>query len=591
MLQIRGFLVVAVKRSAPRDHVDGIVVEQFQLRCKFGDVVPRAGAGGQELIFTAPEAGQHGKRLLGGWIGDIVALIENELHLVSEPLDIAHELLFVLADLIKRQDHIIAGMNALHIGQPLHKHIGKACALQDDIPVVADGDGARNDPYAVGRSGFHTVFSCENGGRRFSATLFPLQEGIPLLERQVDVVALEGVQVDISLILHVPILKSLDPCRELRTFGHLRERLLLIVIFTALPAQQPFITRKPFRLIVQHRLIDGDRCAHLAGQKLCHLSAVCFVDKAVFLLYQTDFVPLRRGVLTAQSLLQIGQHFGFGELRALPLLVGHILRLPLCIKTVDIGKARIVLFLRGWMASDLIQVFLHPIEKVAFCGSQLGHLQKDPASVILKIGFCHHDKLLVNCGCRYAREAKKNGNVRKVGRVPPGRPAGRGAFLLPELDLCCEAADAAEGKCLIRQHDLPQKAEPALHHANGAFIGEAVREKGCWHDDGQNTERLEELGGFQTVILMGRHDRTIRHDPAQVKGGIAQNVVKMSLGVIVSDIALNDVGPRVEVTGNGIGVGIDLAAVGIVLVWQEVKEVSHAAGKVRNQIRVGKVQG
>ena len=94
--------IVAVKRPAPRDHVDGIVVEQLQLRCKLGDVVPRAGAGGQELILAAAKAGQYGKRLLGAGVGDVVTFIKNKLDFIAKLLDIAPDLLFVLADLVQR---------------------------------------------------------------------------------------------------------------------------------------------------------------------------------------------------------------------------------------------------------------------------------------------------------------------------------------------------------------------------------------------------------------------------------------------------------------------------------------------------------
>ena len=148
-------------------------------------------------------------------------------------------------------------------------------------------------------SHFHAVLPRENGGGCFAAALFPLQEGIPLLERQVDIVALERVQMDVSMILGVPILKATDPVSKLRVFGHLRKGLLLIVILPAFPAQQPLIAGKPFRLIVQHRLIDRHRRTHLVRQEFCHLPAVCLVDKAVFLLDQTNFVPLRLGVLAA----------------------------------------------------------------------------------------------------------------------------------------------------------------------------------------------------------------------------------------------------------------------------------------------------
>ena len=51
-------LIVGVNLPAPCNHVNGIVVEQFQLGSKFGDVVSGAGAGGQQLHPAAAEAGQ-----------------------------------------------------------------------------------------------------------------------------------------------------------------------------------------------------------------------------------------------------------------------------------------------------------------------------------------------------------------------------------------------------------------------------------------------------------------------------------------------------------------------------------------------------
>ena len=108
-------------------------------------------------------------------------------------------------------------------------------------------------------------------------------------------VAVSKMQANIQFM----ILKAADPVSKLRVFGHLGKGLLLIVILPAFPAQQPLIAGKPFRLIVQHRLIDRHRRTHLVRQEFCHLPAVCLVDKAVFLLDQTNFVPLRLGVLAA----------------------------------------------------------------------------------------------------------------------------------------------------------------------------------------------------------------------------------------------------------------------------------------------------
>ena len=292
-------------------------------------------------------------------------------------------------------------------------------------------------------SHFHALLPCEDGGGGFAAALLPLQEGIPLLERQVDIVALERIQVDVSMILGVPILKATDPVSKLRVFGHLGKGLLLIVILPAFPAQHPLIAGKPFRLIVQHCLIDRNRRTHLVRQELCRFPAVCLVDKAVFLLDQTNFIPLRLGVLAAQSLLQIRQHLCFGKLHALPLLIGHIRRLPLGIKAVNVGKAGVVFFPRDRMASDLIQVLLHLIEKSALGGFELCQFQKDFVPIACQLRLCDHDKLLVKRGRCHDRMPGGNIDVRAVRRVPFGCPVRRGAFLLPELQFGRKAVHTA----------------------------------------------------------------------------------------------------------------------------------------------------
>ena len=131
----------------------------------------------------------------------------------------------------------------------------------------------------------------------------------------------------------------------------------------------------------------------------------------------------------------------------------------------------------------------------------------------------------------------------------------------------------------------------ALHHADGAFIGEAVSKEGRRHNDCQNTEGLEQLCRLQAVILMGSHNGGVRHDPAQVKGRIAQDKIKMRLGLIVPNVTLYDVCLRVELSGNSAGIGIDLTSVGSILVRQKIEEISHAAGEICYQICVGEAQG
>ena len=90
---------------------------------------------------------------------------------------------------------------------------------------------------------------------------------------------------------------------------------------------------------------------------------------------------------------------------------------------------------------------------------------------------------------------------------------------------------------------------------------------------------------------MRRHNGGVRHDPAQVKGRIAQDKIKMHLGLIVPNVTLYDVCLRVELSGNSAGIGIDLTSVGSILVRQKIEEISHAAGEICYQICVGEAQG
>ena len=81
-------LAMAVDVAVPGDHVDGVVVEQLQLRGELRDVVPGAGARGEQLHPAAAEAGEY--RLAPGavGVGDFVTLVQNQLDVPSDALQI-----------------------------------------------------------------------------------------------------------------------------------------------------------------------------------------------------------------------------------------------------------------------------------------------------------------------------------------------------------------------------------------------------------------------------------------------------------------------------------------------------------------------
>ena len=68
-------LIMVINISVPRDHVDGIVVEQFQLWGKFRNVVPGAGSRGEQLHPAAAETGKHSLAPGAVRVGYFIALI------------------------------------------------------------------------------------------------------------------------------------------------------------------------------------------------------------------------------------------------------------------------------------------------------------------------------------------------------------------------------------------------------------------------------------------------------------------------------------------------------------------------------------
>ena len=88
------------------------------------------------------------------------------------------------------------GTDALQVFGLLDKEKGQSIIFKHHVPVVADGDGRGDHPGAVHVLALHPVEPRSDAGKGLAAALFPLQEGIPLLEDQVDVVELDFIQPD-----------------------------------------------------------------------------------------------------------------------------------------------------------------------------------------------------------------------------------------------------------------------------------------------------------------------------------------------------------------------------------------------------------
>lgn len=139
-VHIVGILVVGVHRSAPANHVDRIVIEQFVLGCKFRDVVTGAGAGGEQLHPAAAETGQGSLGSHGIRIGYLIAFVQGQHDVLMMPLYPPLDMALDKAQFVQRHQHKIPGPDAVQIGHPFHEHIGQAVVGQHHFPVVADGD-------------------------------------------------------------------------------------------------------------------------------------------------------------------------------------------------------------------------------------------------------------------------------------------------------------------------------------------------------------------------------------------------------------------------------------------------------------------
>ena len=83
---------------------------------------------------------------------------------------------------------------------------------------------------------------------------------------------------------------------------------------------------------------------------------------------------------------------------------------------------------------------------------------------------------------------------------------------------------------------------------------------------------------LDAVIELGQYLFITLDPPFQIKGWIAEHVVKEDTRLIQSDIPILDIGVRIQVTGDLIGFVINLTAIQIVFRRHIIEEVAHTAG-------------
>ena len=123
-LKLSAFFIAVIDVAAPRDHIVGIVVEQFHLRRKLGDIVSGTRSCFQELIPATAKAIKARLGRCSRCVGYLVALVEYQLYFPVmypyPPLD----LLLILSHSVERNDYKVALLDTGKVGQLFHKYVG-----------------------------------------------------------------------------------------------------------------------------------------------------------------------------------------------------------------------------------------------------------------------------------------------------------------------------------------------------------------------------------------------------------------------------------------------------------------------------------
>ena len=130
--------VIMINRIAPRNHVERIVVGQFQLRRKLTDIIPRTCTSHLQLETAATKTIQHRLRAQTGWIRHLVALIKAECNiLIMNPYPALY-LFTIFAKLVQCDEDKISTLYLIKISKLVHHDISDSKIREHDIPCVLD---------------------------------------------------------------------------------------------------------------------------------------------------------------------------------------------------------------------------------------------------------------------------------------------------------------------------------------------------------------------------------------------------------------------------------------------------------------------
>ena len=279
------------------------------------------------------------------------------------------------------------GLDVLQVSGLLDKEEGQAVVFQHHVPVVADGDGRGDHPGAVHVLALHPVEPRRDAGQGLAAALFPLQEGIPLLEDQVDVVELDFIETDFFHQGGVPEGEPGEPFPDSGIFLHLRKGAALAVVLLAFLPEQTLVSREGSWIVVQYCLIDRDGEVAAVVQYFSGGGAISPVNEFVIPLYQEEPFFFGRGDLFPQGFAQVGENLLLRNPYPAPFFEVHAVRLALGIEAVEVFAAFGIKRPGGGVHPDLVEQLLGLVAEIPFCRVCLCQLQQYLCLVVLQCRF------------------------------------------------------------------------------------------------------------------------------------------------------------------------------------------------------------
>ena len=420
---------------------------------------------------------------------------------------------------------------------------------------------------------------------RLARSLLPVQQGIAFLEQQAHIPLLQRGELAL-LRFFVAESQPVDIGVDPGIGSHFGERGLLTQELLALAGDQFSGQPVLFLLLFVH---PGQFGQPFSGRDqlperdfapldlIEQMRSIGFELVAVRGLDQRDLLT-GDFVLTADVPSQDGEHFGASQSAAFPLLIlrdGTVRRGLLVPESGNERDGLIVVFPQMGMGFQFEQVFVYFVLKVSF------GLQSHPIGLTPQFhsnGFPRLSRLFNLFPELFERE--------KAFRIV--RPHFDMLRLPQEShDFRTELFDARRGERIVRKTNLPEEREHGFHLAYLALVPEPVEHERVRNDDQHQSSRIQQIAGFPAEIELRQTTVEI-----EVVGRIAEQQVEEKAGIVAPQVALLDMGLRIEVAGYRHRIGIDVETVGIVEIRKMVHEVADSAAHIEDHLRrIGRREG